>query len=302
HSLHGDLRFEAREGELWGFSVFLGRTQDNREAGGDRLISLPPDDNLQGQFKLAQPDEWLEVGVKEPYVAEPGGAGAAADSYAKFFALDHGEYEIGVWREHMFEIFLHGERLKGRFLIEYAPVSGGRRVWLIDKPKDQTPYAESRDLADVISELKGKGQRWLVWSKPGERPQKIDVRMGRVAKEYHAAILKADEERRIVYGVVLEPESVDSQGEVISAEEIEKAAHKFLVKSRVVGDWHRKKAQGEVVESYIAPDDFEMGGQKVKKGSWVLAVHITDDELWRKVKEGEYTGYSVGGFAVREPA
>jgi len=301
HSLHGDLRFEA-DGELWGFSVFLGTTEENRKAGGDRLISLPKDDNLQGQFKLSMPKAWLNVGVGKPMVTEPGEVGATSEKYSKFFAVDHGTYEIGVWREHMLELFLHGEKLKGRFLIEYVPVAGGRRVWLIDKPEDQTPYAEKHELADVISELKQKGQKWLIWRNPKEegKPQKIDVRTGRVVKEYHAMILKADEERRLVYGVVLEPDTVDSQGDIISAAEIEKAAHKFLVKSRVVGDRHSKKANAEVVESYIAPDDFEMGGQKVKKGSWVLGVHISDDRLWDAVKKREYTGFSVGGFGIRE--
>jgi len=301
HSLHGDLRFEA-DGELWGFSVFLGTTEDNRKAGGDRLVALPPDDNLQGQFKLSMPKAWLNVGVGKPMVTEPGEVGATSEKYSKFFAIDHGTYEIGVWREHMLELFLHGEKLKGRFLIEYAPVAGGRRVWLIDKPEDQTSYAEKRELADVISELKKKGQRWLIWRNPkeGGKPQKINVQSGKITKEYHAAILKADEEQRLVYGVVLEPDTVDSQGDTISADEIEKAAHRFLVKSRVVGDRHSKKAKAEVVESYIAPIDFEWGGQKVKKGSWVLGVHISDDRLWNAVKKGEYQSFSVGGFGVRE--
>jgi len=301
HSLHGDLRFEA-DGELWGFSVFLGTTEENRKAGGDRLITLPKDDNLQGQFKLSMPKAWLNVGVDKPMVTEPGEVGATSEKYSKFFAIDHGTYEIGVWREHMLELFLHGEKLKGRFLIEYAPVAGGRRVWLIDKPEDQTPYAEKRELADVISELKRKGQRWLIWRNPkeGGKPQKINVQSGKITKEYHAAILKADEEQRLVYGVVLEPDTVDSQGDIISADEIEKAAHRFLVKSRIVGDRHSKKAKAEVVESYIAPMDFEWGGQKVKKGSWILGVHISDDRLWNAVKKGEYTGFSVGGFGIRE--
>lgn len=301
HSLHGDLRFEA-DGELWGFSVFLGTTEENRKAGGDRFVALPPDDNLQGSFKLSQPKAWLDVASKRPYVSEPGGVGATSQKYAKFFQVDSGTYEIGVWREHMFEIFLHGDKLKGRFLIEYAPVADGRRVWLIDKPKDQTPYAESRELSDVIRELREKGQRWLVWRNPkeGGRPQKIDVRTGRVVKEYYATILKADEERQIVYGVVLEPDTPDSQGDVISADEIEKAAHRFLVKSRVIGLRHSKKAPAEVVESYIAPDDFEMGGQRVKKGSWMLGVHITDSGLWSAIKQGEYQSFSVGGFGTRE--
>ncbi|RJQ04430.1 MAG: methyltransferase domain-containing protein [Bacillota bacterium] len=306
HSLHGDLRFEGPDGELWGFSVFLGTTEENRKAGGDRLIALPPDDNLQGSFKLSQPKAWLDVASKKPYVSEPGGVGSTSEKYAKFFEADSGTYEIGVWREHMFEVFLHGERLKGRFLLEYAPVAGGRRVWLIDRPKDQTPYAKSHKLEDVLAELREKDQRWLVWRDPeeGGPPRKIDVTsaQGRVAKEYQGRILKADEERQLVYGVVLEPDTLDTQGDTISADEIERAAHRFLAKSRVVGQGHKRPAKAEVVESYVAPAEMEIGGQRVKKGSWIIAVHVLDPELWRAIKAGEYTGFSVGGFGTREEA
>jgi uracil-DNA glycosylase family 4 len=296
HSLHGDLRFE-KDGGLWGFSVFLGKTEDNRD--GDRLINLPPEDNLQGAFKLQQPSEWLEVGVEKPYISEPGGVGSTANAWAEFFAQDTGTYEIGVWREHMFEVFLHGDKLKGRFIIEYAPI-GGERIWLIDKPKDQTPYAEKNKLEDVISELKSKGQKWLIWAKPGQKPQKINVQSQKIEKEYFAYIIKADDEQQIATGIVLEPNTIDAHGDEISADEIEKAAHFFMKNSRTIGDSHKKKAPADLIESYIAPDDFTLNGQKIKKGTWMISVKILDDKLWKLVKAGFYTGFSVGGFGIRE--
>ena len=302
HSLHGDLRLEGRDG-LWGVSVFLGTAESNRRAGGDRLIGLQSGDSLQVQFKLQQPKEWLRIGIEQPHISAPGGAGATANKFAKFYALDHGTYEMGVWREHMLEIFLHGERLQGRYLIEYAPVAeGGKRVWLINKPENQTPYADRHELADVMSELERKGQRWLVWCKPGEKPQLMDVRVAQKADggSYTARILKADDERQLVYGVVLQPDVADSQGDIVPAEEIEEAAHRYLVRSRVVGDRHNRLAAAEVVESYIVPVDIEIEGQPVKAGSWVLVTHISDPSLWEAVKSGTYTSYSIGGFGLRE--
>ena len=174
HSVHGDLRFSFDDA-LWGFTVFLGRAADVRKAGGDRLANLPADDALQGQFKLHQPKEWLDVGKRKPYVSEPGEVGATSDKYAKFFAIDWGTYEIGVWREHFFEVFLNGRKLKGRYLIQYAPV-GRRRTWLIKRPKDQTPYAETHDRKEVLRELAAKGQKWLIWARPGQKPEKVEVK------------------------------------------------------------------------------------------------------------------------------
>jgi hypothetical protein len=112
-------------------------------------------------------------------------------------------------------------------------------------------------------------------------------------------ILKADDDLRIVYGVVLEPDSEDLQGDIIDSDTIEKAAHAYLRESRVVGDSHMVQAEAEVVESYIAPADLQMGEQTVRKGSWIMAVKVHDDELWAAVKKGEMTGFSIGGFGTR---
>lgn len=113
-------------------------------------------------------------------------------------------------------------------------------------------------------------------------------------------ILKADKDKRLVYGVVLEPETEDAHGDVISNEEIERAAHFYMLNSQTVGDSHLKEAPAKVVQSYVTPVDFTLNNQFVKKGSWVLVTKILDENLWQDILNGEYTGYSVGGFAIRE--
>lgn len=127
-------------------------------------------------------------------------------------------------------------------------------------------------------------------------PQK-PARKGRVS------IMKADKHKQIVYGVVTAPMEVDTQDEYMTAEEIEKSAHSYLVNSRVVGKQHTKVADASVVESYIAPQDLEFAGQygpqSVPKGSWVIGVKVNNPDLWQKVLDGEITGFSVGGFGVR---
>jgi uracil-DNA glycosylase family 4 len=293
HSVHGDLRFTGGEDQLWGFTVFIGRATDNRDS--DRLISLT-DDKLQGAFKLPQPKGWLKVGVGRPTLSGPGEVGATSSKWAKFFAQDTGAYEIGMAREHAIEVFFHGDKLKGRYLLQYAPVGGGRRVWLISKPEDQRPYAETHNLDDVIAELKQKHQRYLFW-RDGDKFQRIDL----AEKSYAMRLLKADQEKQYVLGVVLEPDTVDTQGDIISAEEIEQAAHWFMVESRVIGKDHRERADAEVVDSFVTPVDFAINGEQIKQGSWLLGIRIKDPELWKAVKEGKYTDFSVGGVAVRRP-
>lgn len=104
-------------------------------------------------------------------------------------------------------------------------------------------------------------------------------------------------------GIVLEPDEVDSQGDTIDASEVRKAAHLFLRRyneGTTLGLMHQEFEDIgiRVVESYIAPIDFELGGQSVKKGSWVMTIHVISDDIWVRIKDGELTGFSIGGVAV----
>jgi hypothetical protein len=114
-------------------------------------------------------------------------------------------------------------------------------------------------------------------------------------------IFKSAEER-IVYGVVLEPETVDAQKDVYSAEEIRQAAHRYMEEFRHLGLMHRYRMDGRIriLESYIAPCDMEIEGQPVKAGTWLMVVRVIDDGLWAAVKSGKLTGFSIGGSAIRE--
>lgn len=114
-------------------------------------------------------------------------------------------------------------------------------------------------------------------------------------------ITKSIDERQVVLGVVLEPETYDAHEDIVGLDEIEATAYDFMRKSRVIGRDHTKRAKAEVVESYLAPVDFDLDGELVKKGTWVVGIHVKDPELWQGIKKGDYTGLSMGGFATREP-
>ncbi|MCA0163255.1 XkdF-like putative serine protease domain-containing protein [Bacillus sp. RAR_M1_44] len=110
-------------------------------------------------------------------------------------------------------------------------------------------------------------------------------------------IAKADDAQRLVYGIVYEPHVEDAHGDYMTPEEIEKAAHGFLKDAREIDKQHDfQGGVGEVVESYIALSDFEMGDDVIKKGSWVLVTKASD-EIWEQIQKGEITGYSMAGTA-----
>lgn len=126
-------------------------------------------------------------------------------------------------------------------------------------------------------------------------------------------ILKQDLEKRLITGPVLIPENIDLQDDIISADEIEKAGHNYMIKLSFAGDPEFLKSLGlnakshrgfmhvefnrkiALVESYMAPVDFELNGRMVTKGTWVMTVKVFDDEIWSLVKAGRITGFSIGG-------
>ncbi len=115
-------------------------------------------------------------------------------------------------------------------------------------------------------------------------------------------------EKRIVVGVVLEPEPFNGAGdahdETYSAEEIERAAHAYLMSYGNLNDSHGRfisTDRAAVCQSYIAPQDLLIGGSTIKAGAWVLAAKIFDDVLWGRVLTGEIGAWSIEGYAERTP-
>jgi len=121
------------------------------------------------------------------------------------------------------------------------------------------------------------------------------------ASKHYIPIVKAVTEKRLVYGVALVPEKVDIQKDIMDADVIQGAAHEFLAAYQVntqLGVQHKEYHHDlSLVESFIAPVDFQLGDRMVTKGSWVVCVKVHSDTIWDKVKKGELTGFSVKGVA-----
>lgn len=112
------------------------------------------------------------------------------------------------------------------------------------------------------------------------------------------------EELRYILGIVLEPEVVDGQKEIYSADEIRKSAWMWLRDFRNIDLEHKLYVNDlvEVVESYVTTCDMEIGGQRVIAGTWLLGTVVKDDGMWADIKSGKLTGYSINGFSKKKPA
>jgi hypothetical protein len=111
-------------------------------------------------------------------------------------------------------------------------------------------------------------------------------------------LTKADDVQKLVYGIVYEPDVLDSHDDMMTAAEIEKSAHLFMEQYQTMDLQHNfeDNGYGTVVESYVAPADFAVGDSVITKGSWVLVTKASD-EVWESIQKGEITGYSMGGTA-----
>ncbi|MFV0481856.1 MAG: XkdF-like putative serine protease domain-containing protein [Campylobacteraceae bacterium] len=112
-------------------------------------------------------------------------------------------------------------------------------------------------------------------------------------------IKKFDEEKGIVYGIVYEPEKLDSQGDMASADEIQKAAYRFM-KQRNTPNVDKNHSfineDAYVAESYIVKKGDPLFPECV--GAWAVAIQLENEELRTAVKKGDINGLSMAGVAV----
>lgn len=130
---------------------------------------------------------------------------------------------------------------------------------------------------------------------PDATPEAGDVKVESVFKS-------VDTDLHIVYGVVLEPGTTDSQGDVTTEAEIFKAMHDYMLKHQTINLQHTPvEVDTVIVENFIAPVDMEISGEKVVKGAWVMGVKVLNDVVWKAIEDGTFTGYSIEGRGMRTP-
>jgi DNA adenine methylase len=170
---------------------------------------------------------------------------------------------------------------------------------------ETTPAERLRELfADAVATVVAKASAPAPVEEPPTGPE-IVWRRAIIGKS-------ATAEERYVLGVVMEPESEDTQGDVSSDADIKKAQQGFMeayadgygdktAQRGHMGKMHKSVVDGKVVilESWIQREDTIIEEEAVKKGTWLQAVRVKDDDMWEAVKKGDLTGFSIGGVATR---
>jgi len=121
-------------------------------------------------------------------------------------------------------------------------------------------------------------------------------------------IVKAEEtEMGLATGIVMEPDTVDTQKQKTTAEDIEKAMIYWACNGGSVDLMHSFEAimdeRVDVVENWICRAEFMLGDYAVKVGTWLSTTKWqTDGKYWAAIKDGTFNAYSIGGLGQTVPA
>lgn len=128
-------------------------------------------------------------------------------------------------------------------------------------------------------------------------------------------IVKRSDERQQVFGWAYVTHDVngeivvDKSGEFVdSHDEIENAAYTFVLNSRKGGVEHRRDDDGVIAKSTLiesvvfTPEKKDALGipQGAIPDGWWVGYQIHDENVWRQVKEGKLTSFSVHGSGKKE--
>ncbi|SIS76592.1 XkdF-like putative serine protease domain-containing protein [Insolitispirillum peregrinum] len=112
-------------------------------------------------------------------------------------------------------------------------------------------------------------------------------------------IIKSDDERQMVYGIVYAPDDPDAHEDWASADTIRKAAYSFM-RAGSAPNVDKEHSFSPLPGAYVAeswlirkndplfPDEAE--------GAWAVGIRVESPEDWAAVKSGEVAGLSLAGI------
>lgn len=123
------------------------------------------------------------------------------------------------------------------------------------------------------------------------------------------SIQKSSDEKRLAFGwaSISQDESgtelVDLAEDIIDPDTLENAAYEFVKLYREGGEMHERGDCAVLVESVVFTKEkmAAMGiPERTLPTGWWIGFYVTDDEVWEKVKSGEYPMFSIEGTAISE--
>lgn len=130
------------------------------------------------------------------------------------------------------------------------------------------------------------------------------------AKEH--LMFSIDNDKHIITGPVMIPEKRMWRNNFggcyvyFSAETIKEAAYRWLIENRNHSfnlDHKNDTYSVSIIESWITEDTEKdkstaLGFTDIPKGTWFVSAKVDNDELWSKIKSGEFNGFSIEGTFI----
>lgn len=114
----------------------------------------------------------------------------------------------------------------------------------------------------------------------------------------HARLTKVDEEKRIVYGRAVD-ETPDRSGEAFDYTTSKAHFQEWSKEAQDATDGksfgNLRAMHGKVAAGKLVGIDFDDVNKAID-----VSAHVVDDNEWKKVMEGVYTGFSIGGSYVKK--
>lgn len=149
----------------------------------------------------------------------------------------------------------------------------------------------------LFDDMKPANQRGAVIKSADGRAYRT---IGATAKKFKAETVGNE---GLLYVTVMEPDTIDAQGDTYTTEEVKKAAYHFakqgLVGRNDVNHNNQPVPEFVIAESYILKAEDAAHFPNTKVGSWVAVLKCEDlsSPLWQKVQKGQFNGVSIAGMA-----
>lgn len=120
-------------------------------------------------------------------------------------------------------------------------------------------------------------------------------------------ILKVDESLGLVFGFAIVckedgDDHFDLQGDHIPEGVMVKGSTDFMKSERVAKEMHQGDPIGSIVFAFPLTTEIAKSLEIfTKRTGLLIAMHTEDQEVLRKFRDGEYTGFSIGGSAINVP-
>lgn len=132
-----------------------------------------------------------------------------------------------------------------------------------------------------------------------------------IALNEHKVEMKTiDEDKRLVVGLALVPNKLIYRRNrgfeyniTFSEQTVRKASEKYLKSLKLHNTTvaHETEIEGVfLTESWIVEDPKQdktaLYGLEAPKGAWAVSMRVENDDLWNKIKGGDYLGFSIEGM------